>query len=262
MYRVLIAEDEDIIRKGLMYSINWAEMDCTIVGEARNGIEGVELIEKMKPDILIVDINMPVMDGIEMIRRTCEEYSYSAIILSGYSNFEYAKRAIHYGVTDYLLKPLKREEMVKAIESAKERRWIYQSWLAQQQEAEELKNVRLVSRAEETGEHDEIVKELLKFIEEHYQEKIGWQDVVEAMNYSETFLNRKFKTQMGTTFIEYLNRFRIQKAVELLNQGNIAIQDVSWMCGIGDYKYFNMVFKKYIGCSPKEYTWKVKEQPK
>ena len=261
MYRVLIAEDEDIIRKGLVYSVQWADMDCTVVGEARNGIEGIELIEKMKPDILIVDINMPVMDGIEMIRQTYEEYNYSAVILSGYSNFEYAKSAIHYGATDYLLKPLKREELVKAIENAKEKLRIYETWLAQKQEAEELKKVRLVTRAEEKGENDDIVRELLKFIEEHYQEKIGWQDVVEAMNYSETFLNRKFKTQMGTTFIEYLNRFRIQKAVELLKQGNVSIQEVSWMCGIGDYKYFNMVFKKYIGCSPKEYSWNVKEQP-
>lgn len=261
MYRVLIAEDEDIIRKGLVYSVQWADMDCTIVGEARNGIEGMELIKKMKPDILIVDINMPVMDGIEMIRQTYEEYNYSAIILSGYSNFEYAKSAIHYGATDYLLKPLKREELMKAIENAKEKLRIYETWLVQKQEARELKGVRLVTRAEENGENDDIVKELLKFIEEHYQEKIGWQDVVEAMNYSETFLNRKFKTQMGTTFIEYLNRFRIQKAVELLKQGNVSVQEVSWMCGIGDYKYFNMVFKKYIGCSPKEYSWKVKEQP-
>ena len=162
MYRVLIAEDEDIIRKGLMYSVHWAELDCTIIGEARNGIEGIELIQKMKPDILLVDINMPMMDGIEMIRQTVEDYSYSAIILSGYSNFEYAKNAIHYGVTDYLLKPLKREELVKAIGNAKEKCWIYQSWLSQQQEADELKKVKLVSRAEENGEHDDIVKELLK----------------------------------------------------------------------------------------------------
>ena len=107
-----------------------------------------------------------------------------------------------------------------------------------------------------------VVKEMLAFIRQHYRETLVLQDVVDALNYSETFLNKKFKKQMGTTFIEYLNRFRIQKALELLREGRTAVQDVSWQCGIGDYKYFNMVFKKYIGCSPKEYVGKIKQQEK
>ena len=105
MYKVIIVEDEDIIRKGLVYSVPWAEMDCSVVGEAANGIEGLELIREHNPDIAVIDINMPIMDGFQMLENSYEQYNYAPIILSGYSDFEYAKRAIHYGVKGYLLNP-------------------------------------------------------------------------------------------------------------------------------------------------------------
>lgn len=254
MYKVIVAEDEDIIRKGLVYSVPWADMDCSVVGEARNGVEGVELIKRLEPDIVMADINMPVMDGLGMIRETYEDYNYSAIILSGYSNFEYARTAIRYGVTGYLLKPLKKEDLVEAVKDAKEKCLLRRTWLNRKQEQEQWKNIQLVPKEEISREDDAVVRDMLAFIAEHYREKMVLQDVVDALNYSETFLNKKFKKQTGTTFIEYLNRYRIQKALELLKDGKTAVQDVSWMCGIGDYKYFNMVFKKYIGCSPKEYV--------
>lgn len=260
MYKVIVAEDEDIIRKGLVYSVPWAEMDCSVVGEARNGVEGVELIKRLEPDIVMADINMPVMDGLEMIRETYEDYNYSAIILSGYSNFEYARNAIRYGVTGYLLKPLKKEDLAEAVKDAKEKCMLRRTWLDRRQEREKWKNIQLIPKEEVSREDDAVVREMLAFIARHYREKMVLQDVVDALNYSETFLNKRFKKQMGTTFIEYLNRFRIQKALELLKDGKTAVQDVSWMCGIGDYKYFNMVFKKYIGCSPKEYVSEIREQ--
>ena len=262
MYRVVIAEDEDIIRKGLVYSIPWADMGCTVVGEAANGVEGVALIQRLEPDIVVADINMPILDGLGMIRQTYEQYDYSAIILSGYSNFEYARTAIRYGVTGYLLKPLKREDLAEAIRDAKEKCMQRRSWMSHKKEKEEWKNIQLIPKEGTSSEDDAVVKEMLAFIRQHYREKLVLQDVVDALNYSETFLNKKFKKQMGTTFIEYLNRFRIQKALELLREGRTAVQDVAWQCGIGDYKYFNMVFKKYIGCSPKEYVGKIKQQEK
>ena len=253
MYKVIIAEDEDIIRKGLVYSIPWTDMDCAIVGEARNGVEGIALIKQLNPDIILVDVNMPVMDGLDMIRETYADHPYSAVILSGYSNFEYARTAIRYGVTGYLLKPLKREELASAIRDAQKKCRLRQSCLRQEKEQEEQRNIRLIPESAAGAEDDDVVKRMLAFIEQHYQEKLVFQDLINALNYSETFLNKRFKKQMGTTFIEYLNRFRIQKALELLKTGKISVRDVSWMCGIGDYKYFNMVFKKYMGCSPKEW---------
>ena len=97
MYKVLIVEDEDIIRKGLMFMVNWQQAGCVVAGEAADGLEGLEKIRETRPDIVIVDINMPVMDGLEMLEKSIQEYGYDAIIVSGYSEFEYARKAITLG---------------------------------------------------------------------------------------------------------------------------------------------------------------------
>lgn len=253
MYKVIVVEDEDLIRKGLVYAMPWSEMGCTVVGEGRNGIEGVELIRQHDPDIVLADINMPVMDGLEMMRQTSRTYGYSAIILSGYSSFEYAKGAIQWGATNYLLKPVKREELVEAVEKAKEQREIRRTWQAHEQAMDQRKELHMELEPVNGEEPDEAVSAMLDYIRTHYREKISLQDVAGELNYSVAFLNHRFKKQMGTTLIEYLNRFRIQKALDLLREGKAPLRDISWMCGIGEYKYFSLVFRKYLGCSPKEY---------
>jgi two-component system response regulator YesN len=259
MYRVVIIEDEDIIRKGLVYSINWAELNCSVVAEGRNGIEGMEAIKANTPDIVIVDINMPVMDGLDMIMHTYEQYDYSAIILSGYSNFEYAQKAIQYGVLGYLLKPLNTTELKEAILRAQkecEIRHVFEDNLRSKQE---WRQVNLIRDSYDNLADDIIVRRMLEYIYINFQNRIVIQDVVNELNYSETFLNNRFKEAVGTTYIEYLNRYRIQKALELLREGECSIQDIAWKCGIGEYKYFGTVFKKYIGCSPKEYIKEISD---
>lgn len=94
MYRVLLVEDEEIIRKGIRYSVPWEECGCSVVGEAENGAVGEEKIAELQPDIVITDITMPVKNGLEMIADTREKFNYIAIILTGYSEFEYAQQAI------------------------------------------------------------------------------------------------------------------------------------------------------------------------
>lgn len=252
MYQVLIVEDEEIIRKGLVYAIPWNDMDCCVVGEAANGVEGVAQIEKLSPDIVIVDINMPVKDGLEMLRETIDKHHFSAVILSGYSSFDYAKTAMHLGVTEYLLKPIDREELQAAVENAKQRQEMRHAWVDRQQEQGELLHMQLIDKTVDE-ETDQIVRQMLELIEQRFSEKIVMQDVVSHLNYSETFLNKRFKKVTGMTFTEYLNRFRIQKAIEILNDENTSSPEVGYLCGFSTPKYFKDVFRKYIGCTPKEY---------
>lgn len=111
MYNVLVVEDEEIIRKGIILSIPWEEFNCHVIGEAENGEEGKSLIESLKPDIVITDIDMPVKDGLTMLAETKFISDYAAIILTGYSEFEYAREAIRLGISSYVLKPLNMKEM-------------------------------------------------------------------------------------------------------------------------------------------------------
>ena len=93
MYRVVVIEDEEAIRKGIIMSIDFSALNCILIGEASNGVEGIKLIQEKKPDIVITDVTMPLMSGIEMIEQTLV-YNYTSIIISGYDEFSYAKKAI------------------------------------------------------------------------------------------------------------------------------------------------------------------------
>lgn len=257
MYKVVIVEDEDIIRKGLVYSINWAKLNCSVVAEGRNGEEGIEAIKANIPDIVIADINMPIIDGLEMIKETCNQYNYAAIILSGYSDFQYAQQAIQCGVLGYLLKPLNTDELEEAVLRAQKECKIRNVFVDNLKSKQEWKQLDLFKGNTSQTAEDSVVRQMLEFIYINYQNRIVMQDIVNQLNYSETFLNNRFKEAMGTTYIEYLNRFRIQKALELLKDGNASVQEIGYQCGIGEYKYFGTVFKKYIGCSPREYLKRI-----
>ncbi len=254
MYSVLLVEDEDIIRKGIRNSVPWESYGSYVVGEAPNGMEGKKLIEELKPDIVITDINMPIWDGLQMIANTKNVYDYVAIILTGYSEFEYAKEAIRNGVSTYVLKPLNMDEMKEALEQAVLESKNIHYLRERNGKVRELQNISLI---EEKKYFDPVVEQILQYIEEHYREKIVLSDLEETLHYSERYINQKFRKILGTTVIEYLNRFRIQKALAMLKDKNTVIAEVGFQCGIGEYKYFNHVFKKYIGCSAKEYQNRV-----
>lgn len=254
MYSVLLVEDEDIIRKGIRASVPWESCESYVVGEASNGIEGKKLIEELKPDIVITDINMPVMDGLQMIANTKSVFDYVAIILTGYSDFDYAMEAIRNGVSTYVLKPLNMEEMKEALEQAVLESKNIHYLRERNEKTKELESISLI---EEKTSLDPVIQQILQYIEEHYQEKIVLSDLEEVLHYSERYINQKFRKALGTTVIEYLNRLRIQKALAMLKNKNTVISEVGFLCGIGDYKYFNHVFKKYIGCSAKEYQNRV-----
>ncbi|UJF15298.1 response regulator [Jeotgalibaca sp. MA1X17-3] len=119
MYRVLIVEDEYIIRKGMIYGFNYEKWDCVVVGEASNGQEGIQKIKELQPDIVITDINMPIKNAFQMFEETME-FPYSAIIVSGYDEFVNAQKAIQYGVSEFIVKPIESEQFEKALQRAQQ----------------------------------------------------------------------------------------------------------------------------------------------
>lgn len=255
MYNVLLVEDEEIIRKGIILSVPWEEFHCHVIAEAENGEEGRQLIEKLRPDIVITDIDMPIKDGLTMLSETKFEYDYAAIILTGYSDFEYAREAIRLGISSYVLKPLNMKEMKEALEQAiLESQNIYRLRELNQQN-QELENIRLLDTGKTS--QDPLVNEILGYIAQNYQKKTSMADLAERFHYSERYISQKFQRALGTTVIEYLNRYRMQKALELLKENTMPISEIGWACGIGEYKYFNFVFKKYIGCSIKTYLKRI-----
>lgn len=254
MYRVLIVEDEDIIRKGIAYTMDWMGMGCTIVGEAASGSEGLDKIKELSPDIVLADIMMPVMDGIEMIRTAKEDANmpaFKSIILTSYADFDYAKKAIDLDVSAYLMKPVDEQELAGAIgkiitELEKERQ--FEQLSEKKMAADETAALFIKSDKE-----NDYIQQILDFTKEHFSEKISIEAFSEKMGVSASYLSRKFKEATGTSYLDFLNKYRVQQAVKLLETGKYKVYEVSDMTGFTDYKHFNTVFKRYTNVAPSEF---------
>lgn len=254
MLRVLIAEDEDIIRKGLIYTTDWAGMDCVVVAEAVNGQDGLLKIKEYRPDVVIADICMPFMDGIEMIKEASETVKFKSILLTSYADFEYARRAIAARVSEYLLKPVDEEKLAALMKRLGEE-------IASSQQLEYA-----VERAEATGgimnieyymnldfSENKYVSQSLEKIRGGYADKLSVESISEELGVSASYLSRKFKEVTGQTFLDFLNKYRVSQAIMLLNTGRYRIGEAADATGFTDYKHFCAVFKKYTLQSPSKF---------
>ena len=233
--------------------MDWVGMGCTIVGEAANGREGLEKIKELNPDIVMADIMMPIMDGIEMIKKAKEDYecSFKSIILTSYADFSYAKKAIDLSVSAYLMKPVDEDELkedVAKIISEIEREREYTQFTEKKASVEDFSEVFIKSDKE-----NDYVQQVLNATKERYAEKISIESLSEEMGVSASYLSRKFKDSTGTGFLDFLNKYRVQQAIKLLETGKYKVYEVSDMTGFTDYKHFNTVFKRYTGTAPSEF---------
>lgn len=151
MRKVFLVEDEIVVREGIKNNVNWEENNFIFCGEASDGELAYPMIQKMKPDIVITDIRMPFMDGLQLSRLIRKEMPWiKIIVLSGYEEFEYAKEAIEIGVTQYLLKPISGVELIKCIKNVRshiereqEEKLNYEKYKREMREYEEAEKRRL-----------------------------------------------------------------------------------------------------------------------
>ncbi len=241
MYKVMIIDDEPIIVQGFSRSVPWERYNCQVVDTAGNGIEGKELIEKHRPDMIFLDICMPQMDGLAMIAGLKSEFSNMQVtILTGFRDFEYAKRALHLGVARYLLKPSNMAEIEEAIRFMISR-------------LEPDTEVREQPDAHENVAGNFIVRNALTYIEENYKEKLLLSDVAEKTYVSQWHLSKLLNKETGQNFSEILNGIRIEKAKDLLRNSSLRIGDIAQEVGFVDLAHFSRVFKRVCGMSANEF---------
>ena len=239
MIKVLVVEDEKIIREGLIESISWDLLNCKIVGQGKNGKEGLELIKTLNPDLVITDIKMPILDGLEMIEQAMEEeFQFKAIILSSYSEFEYAKKGIKLGVLDYILKPLDEDILLETIEKFKSN--FYKS------ESDSIS--RYLSE-----EYNIFVRKTVQIILDRYVTKLSIKEIALELDVSASYLSRKIKEETDETFLDILNKHRVSKSILLLKEERYKLYEISEMVGFSDYKHFCTVFKKYFNIPPGDF---------
>lgn len=253
MYKVVIIDDEPIIVEGLSKSIPWSRWECEVAGSALNGIEGLALIEKVRPDIVITDISMPQMDGLQMIASLKSQYENIEItILTGYRDFEYAQQAIRLGVTRLLLKPSKMDELQEAIEAMTEN--LKNHVVADpdlKEKDEDLEEETAGTVKSEAGSF--IVKNAMAYIKEHYKEKLTLSEVADKTYVSQWHLSKLLNKHAEQSFSEILNTVRIEEAKKLLEDPALRIGDIADEVGFLDMAHFSRVFKKICGISANEY---------
>ena len=254
LLKIVIVEDEEIIRKGLVHTVDWLSMHCTVVGDTSNGQDGLRLIEQYRPDIVITDIRMPVLNGIDMVEQAQQIYSFQSIILTSYSEFEYAKKAISLKVFEYLLKPVDELKLAGIIENIN--REIRQGKVYDDiihitnKMKEDIHLIDLNDYLFAEQKQNYYVSEAIKRIKSDYDQKLSIESIADELGVSPSYLSRKMKEMTSQTFLDILNKYRIQKAVELLAAGKCRIYEIANMTGFSEYKHFCNVFKKYTGTNP------------
>jgi two-component system response regulator YesN len=241
MYKVVIVDDEPVIVEGLRRIVDWQAYDCVVAGCASSGKEGLELIEKVNPDILFSDIRMPGMDGLTMIAAMRSQHAdMQVVILTGYRDFDYARQALNLGVFRYLVKPSKMKELDEAMESITQRL----------RSIDEKKDIDIAS--DNTSANNFVVKQAIAYIEQHYKEKLQLTDVAEKVYVSHWHLS-KLLNSTGKSFSDLLGEVRIENAKKLMEDSSLHIADISEMVGFADTAHFSRVFKKFTGMSANEY---------
>lgn len=256
MVKVLIAEDEDMIRKMLVQTIDWLSMGCTVVADAASGEEGLELIRTAQPELVITDISMSGMDGLEMLRRGREFADFESIVLTSYGRFDYAREAIGVGVAAYILKPIDEDileaEIRKACQTVLQKRDYHRMKLERGMEKlTEAYGEDIEARRDMY--QDYYVRQAVQRIISSYPDRISVKTIAKELGVSASYLSRQFKNETSDTFGVLLNRHRVKKAIELLDTSPLRLYEIAEAVGFTDYKHFCSVFKRYTDLTPSDY---------
>ncbi len=236
--RVLLVDDEIMIREGFKQLFDWQAHDCEVVGEAGDGMEALTQIDTLRPDIVIMDINIPIMNGLKVIQLSRIKHPNTAfVIVSGYDDFSYCREALRLQITDYILKPVNYEEFGTCIDNLKI----------------SLFERRVSSAAEPEKQEERAITGITRYLQEHLAEEISLSVLAEQFHLNPQYISQLFKSEIGVNFLVYLTNIRMEKAKKLLLSTALSIAEVAEQSGYGDYRVFTKVFKKSEGSTPSQY---------
>ena len=290
--RVMIVDDEPFIREGLKQLIVKLPYDCSIDAEAENGIQAIKQLKETKVDLIFADIKMPGMNGLEMVEKI-RKYNLSdarIVILTGFADFEFARKALRFKISDYLLKPVQTEELESILKSAEDYyseriREVYSKQktllmdILTDKQCEKAVGTELVtdmltkqrdinSLLDEVRKNDEarqrekkeIGYEVDEFVKEHYKENISLKQISEIFHVNNVYLGQLFKKRHDMLFKDYITSLRIEDADRLLLTTNKRIYQISEELGFASVDIFISKFMQLRGITPNQYRIKKRMQ--
>ena len=237
LLRVLLVDDEIMIREGFKRLFDWQAHGCEVVSEAADGVQALSQMEELKPDIVVMDINIPLMNGLKVIslwRMRSETTAF--VIVSGYDDFSYCQEALKLPSTDYLLKPVDYEEFGACIDHL--RIALFEKGAA---------------RADTIGEGEKTIWSLTRYLQEHLSEEISLNLLADVFHLNPQYIGQLFKNEIGVNFLSYLTNIRMERAEKLLVSTDLPVSEVAQRSGYADYRVFTKAFKKAEGVTPSQY---------
>jgi two-component system response regulator YesN len=243
MMKIMIVEDEQRAREGLSKLLQAIPGDHELIAQASNGQAALELILQLKPDVVFTDIKMPFLDGLTLVQTVrAHNLSTEFVIMSAYADFELARQSISLDVAEYLLKPITREDVEKALDRVERRI-----------RGERGYSVESVGLREKYPDAHPLILRALDIIQAGYAGKINQRELAAELGISPEYFSYLFSKNIGETFSAFLQRYRIEKAQQLYRTGSCDKREVPYAVGFSDAKYFNQVFRKITGMSPAGY---------
>lgn len=249
MYKLLIVDDEPLIRRGIKTLANLSVIGISEIFEAESGEEAIEISERVHPHIIVMDINMPNMDGLTASARIKEKLPDTfIIILTGYDYFEYAQTAIRAKVDDYILKPISKSDIEAVLTKITHQ-------LQEKNRRDEYLELNHQSSLEDVPEVvSEIEGTIRSYMNEHlFSSELSLSKMSSDIGFNSNYLSGVFKQIYGVPFQDYVNRKRMEKAKLLLLSTSMRNYEVAEEIGIEDVNYFVTKFKKLWGVTPKQF---------
>lgn len=249
MYKLLIADDEPIIRRGICKLIDLEALSISRAYEASDGVEALEILRQEKIDILFADVNMPGMDGLTLAKTAKEvNPNLKVVIITGYNYFDYALTAIKAGVDDFVLKPLSRtdvtEILLKQVDKLRK----------EQQQRDAMSSIDIIKNLSGISEDIVFKNTLVKEMEENYgNSSFSLIELASHVNLSSGYLSTLFKRLFGIPFQDYLTTMRLERAKLLLLTTSLKNYEIGDRVGFEDANYFSTCFKRKYGSSPNHY---------
>lgn len=241
MYKALIVDDEKAVQIAIGKLGKWHTYHMDPPSLASNGKEGLYAMRELRPDIVFVDMQMPVMNGIEFLKNAKEEFPDAKyIVISGYDDFYYAQNSIKLGAIDYILKPIVEEELNSSIKKALHLLNPSMDFTKTEEEEQGIS----------AGEVAAIIKD---YIDKNYSQNLKLSYFSDKYYFSKEYLSKIFKANYEIGIYEYVLQVRMERAKELLLDESLKIQWISDRLGYTDSNYFSKAFRNYYGITPSQF---------
>lgn len=249
--RILIAEDEQRTRLGLIRLLqSLGDKKYEIVAQASNGKAALEMILEQKPDVVFIDIKMPFMDGLSVIEAVrAQGVKTEFVVVSAYADFAFAKQSISLGVTEYLLKPLTKDEAEAVLKKIENKICGKNSYSCRKSR----------SLRDKYPDAHPLILQALDIIQNGYAGKISQKKMAEDLGLSQEYFSYLFGKNVGKNFSTFLREYRIEQAQYMLREELCDPRDLPYRVGFSDAKYFKKVFREVTGKSPSEYLAEMKK---